>query len=117
MRDEEFLKALDLSGQLIELAAALADPFDPGFQQGRTADPGLLVAVGGGDDRALQGQQPLVDLGEPDLDVAQALAHLPEVGDASQPAHGAALRDLSRSALVINPAAVGDRQRAAGPSQ
>ena len=39
---------------------------------------------------------------------------VPEVGDVSQPAHDAALRDGSRSAQTINPAAVGERRRTSG---
>ena len=55
--------------------------------------------------------------GTPEREPERPPRAVPEVGDASQPAHGAALRDLSRSAQAINPAAVGDRQRDAGPSR
>ena len=42
---------------------------------------------------------------------------VPEVGDAPQPDHGAAVRDLSRSAQTINPAAAGERRPDIGLSR
>ena len=42
---------------------------------------------------------------------------VPAAADAPPADHGAALRDLGRSRQVINPAAVGDRQRDTGPSR
>ena len=55
--------------------------------------------------------------GTPEREPERPPRAVPNVGDASQPAHDVALRDLSRSAQLINPAAVGDRQRDAGPSR
>ena len=53
----------------------------------------------------------------PERDPERPPRAVPEVGDALQPAPDAGPRDLSRSAQVINSAAVGDRQREAGPSR
>ena len=70
-----------------------------------------------GDERA-EHQRPAGGAGgTPEREPERSPRAVPEVGDAPQPAHGAALRDLSRSAQVINPAAVGDRQRDTGPSR